>query len=134
MAETGIVTNVHDSMVDIEMQRHDACAKCGACLSFSNDNTMRMTAKNDCNAKVGDQVEITLESSRFLSAVGYLYGIPLITFMIAIFLGYVLHFSEGVTILIALAVLGITWIVIHFLSKRLNQNRYIPHAIRIVHE
>lgn len=132
MAETGIVTEVHGKMVNIEMQRHDACAKCGACISFSNDNTMRLTAKNECNAQVGDRVEITLESTRFLSAVGYLYGIPLVAFMLAFLAGYLLHFSEGLTMLLSFAVLGLTWLILHFQTKKLNQNRYLPRAIRVL--
>lgn len=132
MAEIGVVTGKHHSMLDIEMQRHDACAKCGACISFSNDNTMHLRAKDCCNAEVGDRVEITLESTRFLSAVGYLYGIPLLMFMLAMLSGYVLKLTEGITILLAFAVLGITWLVIHFLTKRINHNKYLPRAIRIV--
>ena len=132
MAEIGVVTEVHDTTVHIEMQRHDACAKCGACISFSNNNTMHLTAKNECDAHVGDHVEISLETTCFLSAVGYLYGIPLITFMVALGAGYAFGLTEGITILIALAVLGITWLIIHFQAKKLNQNRYMPKAIRVV--
>lgn len=134
MAETGIVTGVTDSMLEVQMKRHDACAHCGACISFSGDNIMHLMAKNCCKASIGDTVEITLESSRFLSAVLFLYGIPLLAFLLSLLICYLLGVSELITMLLSLMVLGFTWLGIHQIAKHLNRNRYLPRAIRVITE
>jgi sigma-E factor negative regulatory protein RseC len=53
---------------------------------------MTLQARNDCAAKVGDQVLVTVEAGVFMSAVGIMYGIPFIA-MVGGFLGG-LHLAQ----------------------------------------
>jgi len=88
MAEKGQVVELKDRFAIVKMIRTEACAKCGACKKGMAENEMLIEAINQCEANIGDWVEINLDSSDFLKATAIMYGIPLICLMFGFVLGY----------------------------------------------
>lgn len=92
---------------------------------------MTLFALNDCQAQIGDQVEIQIQESGELSASLLLYGVPLATFLLSLFLFHAI-FAEIPALLLSLLFLAISYLGIHLLSKHLKRDRYMPRAVRIL--
>lgn len=131
MAEFGTVIKIDGNLVQLEIPRSKACGGCRACVPLNGKESMTAYALNLCQAQVGDRVEIEPGQSHQLFSSLLLYGVPL-----AVFLGLILlcslFASEAVTLGIALGGLVITYLLLHFLSKKLNHEPYTHKAIRIL--
>ena len=71
MAEIGEVIGTEKNKLVVRMTRKEACAKCRACSAGLKEQDMLLKAVNLCNAKVGDKVEVMLETADFYES--YLY-------------------------------------------------------------
>lgn len=138
MAEKGQVVEVNDDMLVVRMTRTEACAHCRACLKGLSEQEMIINAVNNCDAKVGDWVDIELYDNGFLTAVLVLYGIPMVALMVGIFIGYFLAPLMGAGNIrepLSFAV-GVVFTLLSYLWIKKNQSRwdtkkYKPVAIRI---
>lgn len=140
MLEKGIVKEIIGEEVKLEMIRNAACGSCKACSIGIDSTVMELRALNRCRAQVGDTVEIQLENQEFLSAVGILYGIPLILLLVGLGIGAMLGkvLSPDYAELIAVAV-GFLFVFFGFLgvkkqSERISKERYVPKAIRVIQQ
>ncbi len=112
--------------------RPDACAKCGACGTQSHSGSIRLKA--DC--AVGDWVRVELPNSRFLSATALAYVLPLICFLLGLFLGYSLSGGQELWALLGSAI-GLSLCAV---GLRLNEARiqgrpeWTPHVSAVYHE
>ena len=88
MAEIGEVIGTEKNKLVVRMTRKEACAKCRACSAGLKEQDMLLRAVNLCNAKVGDKVEVMLETADFMKATCIMYGIPCAMFMVGILAGY----------------------------------------------
>lgn len=131
MNESGTVIAFKDSLVQLEIRRSERCHGCHACKPLNGKDTMTLFALNDCQAQIGDQVEIQIQESGELSASLLLYGVPLATFLLSLFLFNAI-FTEIPALLLSLLFLAIAYLGIHLLSKHLKRDRYMPRAVRIL--
>ncbi|MFR7512063.1 MAG: SoxR reducing system RseC family protein, partial [Muribaculaceae bacterium] len=81
MAEIGEVIGTEKNKLVVRMTRKEACAKCRACSAGLKEQDMLLKAVNLCNAKVGDKVEVMLETADFMKATCIMYGIPCAMFI-----------------------------------------------------
>ena len=89
MAEVGQVIEKKDNnRLLIRLERQEACAKCRACSAGMQAKEMLLEAENLCNAKIGDNVEISLEETDFMKAVLIMYGIPFVCFVVGVIASY----------------------------------------------
>ena len=125
MAEIGEVIGTEKNKLVVRMTRKEACAKL-------------LRAVNLCNAKVGDKVEVMLETADFMKATCIMYGIPCAMFMVGILAGYygfeALGKSGGE---FAGFGLGIVLVVLTYLIIRTQENRfkngnYVPKAVKVI--
>ena len=132
MAEFGIVKNIIGNYVELELQRSEACKHCNACLPSLTGKSMILRAQNKCGAIPGDLVRVSVEQSGFLSAVALLYVIPAAVFILLVALLSLFALNEWLILGIAIVGVGISWLIIHFLAPKLNQQRYMPIAEEIL--
>ena len=132
MAEFGIVKNIIGHYVELELQRSEACKHCNACLPSLTGKSMILRAQNKCGAIPGDLVRVSVEQSGFLSAVALLYVIPAAVFILLVALLSLFALNEWLILGIAIVGVGISWLIIHFLAPKLNQQRYMPIAEEIL--
>jgi len=87
-SEVGVVTAVDEKtgMVTVRMKRSTACSRCNACTSLGGQE-ISVQAKNDCNAKLHDNVRISLPSTLYFTAVGVLYGFPFVGMIFGFIIG-----------------------------------------------
>ena len=93
--EVGVVTALHDNDAIVELSIQESCESCGAQMICVADQSgkRRLRAANPIRAEIGSQVNI-IEKSNFLLKVSSLqYGIPLLGFMLGIFLLYTMDLS-----------------------------------------
>ena len=86
MHEFGTVIALKESLVQVEIPRSKYCRGCHACTPLDGKDSMMLFALNDCQADIGDQVQIQIQESGELSASLLLYGIPLAVFLISLVL------------------------------------------------
>ena len=138
MAEKGRVVELKGNNAVVSMVRKEACAKCRACVAGFSEKEMLIEAENQCDAKVGDWVEITLSEDGFLSAVLIMYGLPLIGLMAGFLLGYFALWPvipevsrELLSFVLGLGGALLCYLWIHSQKARWETKKYRPAAVGI---
>lgn len=139
MGERGLVVDQIDENVVVKLQRTEACAKCKACTAGMMSEEMILNAKNICNAKKNDWVNIELDATDFLKAVSIMYGVPFITFIIGIVVGYngsvfigMVEFKELISFIVGLIFTVLTYLFIKSKEEVWKSKNFIPVATHIV--
>ena len=116
----------------IHFDRPDACKKCGACGSGSQQGTISLKA--DC--KVGDWVRVEMPEGRFLQATAIAYVIPLIGLLGGMGLGWLLGAgSDGGMLIGALVGLAISGGILYLVDKRVSgRPEWTPHVTAVYDE
>ena len=139
MAEKGIVTELKDNNIAyIKMKRTEACAKCRACVAGLSEQDMFIDAENDCDASVGQCVELEFDNNGFFYAVLIMYGIPFVALISGILLGYyaiapLLPFvsKEILSCVVGLGFTALVYLWIRSQEDRWSSKKYRPIAKRI---
>lgn len=134
MAESGIVIEKKKNLVVVKLERKEACAQCKACVAGLSSKEMLMEADNLCDAQIGDRVNVSLENSSFLKAVLIMYGIPFLSLLGGLAVGYIFFKSEIAAILGGFFLLAICFIIIRLNEKKFNNGNYRPVANEIVQQ
>ncbi len=130
--EVGVIKEIKDNKAIITMERKSACAGCHACEVSHDKQEMTMTAINECNGKIGDNVAVELVVDRLMFATIILYGIPLVTTVLGFFIGYYVFNSEVVSFIMGIVFMLITYFIIKRCEGFFNNDKYIPVARKIV--
>jgi len=137
--EQGIVEKVEDRRAMIRVNRTSACATCtsrGSCQMEKRDVVVEVA--NDLQAKVGDQVELSLPEGAVMKLSIIVYLLPIIALIIGAFtgasIGNALLLNASVSALAGGATL---MILVFFFLKRLEKNpdfrqRYQARLTRII--
>ena len=136
----GLVHGVKGDLVQVKIQRKEACGECRACLSGMTKNEMDIEAKNLCDAESGDWVELELQENAFINAVFIMYGLPFVGFIAGIVAGYfglasVLPLNATLCGIVCGAIgvaLCLAWI--RSQNRRWESGKYRPLATKIVEE
>ncbi len=139
MYRVGEVVKIEGDMAQIKLTRHSACGKCKACKIGEDDGSVYSDAYNSMHAKEGDHVEISMDEGDLLGAAAILYGFPLITMLICVFIvNWMLGKSEivnhevilGATALISLAA---TFTIIKAKNGEFKRSKkYLPEITKII--
>lgn len=138
LGEVGEVINKEGSRLVVKMERTEACAKCRACSAGMKKEDMIIKAENLCNADVGNKVDIVLDNANFMKATLIMYGIPFAAFMLGVFGGYYgagelgIKNGELIGIILGIALVIITYVIIHTQEDKFKNDGYVPKAIKIV--
>ncbi len=130
MAEKAKVISIENNVLTCVLQRSDACGDCHACDISENKKEMILTAYNQCDAKVGETVEIELSTKAMMTATVIMYVVPLITMFLGFLIGN--QFSETFSFTLGIVFLVITYLIIRLFNKRIDKNKYMASAIRVV--
>ncbi|QXM05946.1 SoxR reducing system RseC family protein [Crassaminicella indica] len=85
MIQVGKVIEILDNnRARVLMRKHAACGECGACQHGQENMNLKIIAFNASNAKVGELVEVNLETQNVLGAAFIAYVIPLFALLIGI--------------------------------------------------
>lgn len=136
-----IVEIVDERTAKMLMQRHSACASCGKCSKLSSEcQDLVVEVDNSIGSKVGDHVEVSMESVKVIKATALAYAVPLVFLLVGTILTYYLlnliKFSGQIEIIsgiVGLICTVISYIILNKNDKKFRDSReYIPKVTRIL--
>lgn len=139
MKETGLVVGIDERNAKVKIERKSACGSCKGCrLGETGEMSMTIDVSNEAGARVGDLVEIDMETTDVLFAAFIMYGIPLIALLAGVFLSYGIspRFGWGedwVHMLVGLVFTALSFLVIKTQERSIKQStKFKPSVSRIM--
>ncbi len=137
MSEFAQVSSVEGDKVKLRMFKNEACNHCHACDLGTGGKEVEILAINDCDAEVGDIVELFIKKEKFLNAVIIMYVMPLISLLMGVGLGYLFNYfmnltSELIPIAFGLLFTLIAFLIVKKLDKDKLEAKYTPMAVKVL--
>ncbi|GAA0863502.1 SoxR reducing system RseC family protein [Paraclostridium tenue] len=141
MNQRGYVIEIVDSITaKIKMQKHSACASCGKCASSTDKKDIIVEVDNTLGAKVGDYVEVNMDSVNVIKAASIIYIIPLIALLGGTILSYKIlsFFDISFNIEIISGCMGVLLTILSYLAiksrdfKFRQSRNYIPIITKVI--
>lgn len=89
MLNRGIVVSTEGDQCEVVVFRTEACGSCSACSACDAKPTV-YRVPNELNAEPGEAVVLEIKNTAFFAGVFALYVVPMIFFLIGLFLCYFL--------------------------------------------
>lgn len=136
--ETGIVESINEKNIEIVLHNSSNCEECTAKI-FCNpttDNRNILSVYSDEKFQIGDSVEVFVKGSTVFLFTFFLYGVPLVLLIAALFMGLFIFESSNNTELYSFAI-GVVSLLIYYLlfnnaikdnSKLFNQPTIIKNG------
>lgn len=141
MNQRGYVIERVDSITaKIKMQKHSACASCGKCASSTDKKDIIVEVDNTLGAKVGDYVEVNMDSINVIKAASIIYIIPLVALLGGTILSYKVlsYFDISFNIEIISGGIGVLLTILSYLAiknrdfKFRESRNYIPIITKVI--
>ncbi len=141
MNQRGYVIEIVDSITaKIKMQKHSACASCGKCASSTDKKDIIVEVDNTLGAKVGDYVEVNMDSVNVIKAASIIYIIPLVALLGGTILSYKMlsYFDILFNIEIISGGIGVLLTILSYLAiksrdfKFRESRNYIPIITKVI--
>jgi len=139
--ERGIVTRLDAQTAWVKTSRTSACKACtsrDSCQMAENGQEMEVEALNAANAKIGDHILLSVESSALLKVSFLLYIFPVLLMLLGAIAGEKLAalFAVDASLLSALLgffSFGVAFVLIRLTHQRLARKEcYQPRIVRIL--
>lgn len=118
---------------EVEVLRGTACGDdCGSCEVCHYASKIRVEARNDVGAQLGDRVEIEARTSRVLGAAVLVYVVPFVLFFIGYAVAAALSFSEGLSMVMSFAAFAIGMVIVVIVGRRHRKNPITYNITRVV--
>ncbi len=141
MHEEGVVRQVAGEMAVVESVQNDACAECGArgaCHTMGGGKKRLVAAVNQAGAQVDDRVELAISRKAVLGAGALVYMLPVLAVIAGAITGQKMGPDWGwdpttASVVLALACLGVTWLIISRISRSLaGHKRFSVRIVRVL--
>lgn len=116
--DTGVVTEVNQEYVTVELQRGGGCASCamrGFCFSKNSPSLFKL--KTDLSLEVGDKVELEVSAKGRVLASLLIFILPVVS-MFSGFMVAEIWFTELASILFAFGAMVLSFFIIRLCDKR----------------
>ena len=107
----------------------DDCENCGVCHYASK---IRVEAKNEIGAQLGDRVEIEARTSRILGAAVLVYVVPFVLFFIGYAIAAAMNMSEGMCMVWSFAAFAVGMLVVVIVGRQHKKNPITYDIISII--
>lgn len=135
MVENGIIRKLEEKNAWVLLQKGEQCHGCTACNMFG-DGSAEILAKNDIDAKPGDQVQIEIAPRKVIKNSAIVFLIPVLALIVGYFLGvkYLMALSlpeepAGIIGSLGLMVISYAFIVLYD-RKAAASNESIVRIVR----
>lgn len=131
MNKIGVITDIKNNDAIVMIAQTASCGNCGCSGKTRKDGEMCdddkkfVKVNNSINGEVGDPVNIEFKTSKMLKTSIMLYFIPMLLFVIGIFVGNtlkkgdIISFGSGVLFMI------ISFVILSFIDKKKNKEELI---------
>ncbi|CEQ25061.1 regulator of the sigma(E) factor [[Clostridium] sordellii] len=135
-----VIELVGGTTAKIKMQKHSACAACGKCASSADKKDIIVEVDNNIGAKVGDYVEVNMDSVNVIKAAAIVYIVPLIALLGGTIISYgILNFidigmnKEVLSGFIGIVLTAISYLLIKSKDRKFRESRnYIPIITKVI--
>ena len=118
---------------EVEVLRGTACGDdCGSCEVCHYASKIRVEARNDVGAQLGDRVEIEARTSRVLGAAVLVYVVQFVLFFIGYAVAAALNFSEGLSMVMSFAAFAVGMVIVVIVGRRHRKNPITYNITRVV--
>jgi len=136
MEETGTVIGIGDRTAVVATEAKSICHGCsarGICHMSSRKGCMEIEVWNRLDAAVGDRVVIQVSGGSTLKAALLLYLVPLLGFLLGVFLGQRFIGHQAWAVIIGLIFLVFIYSGIRLLDRRFARDASLrPEIVRIL--
>jgi len=135
MDKSGYVVGVDGERAKVQLLKHTACGDCGACQLGKENLELQVDAINKIGAKVGDTVELNMETVNVLRAAAIIYVIPLIGLLAGVFAGLKLMGFDDMAngelyaLIFGFFIMGICFLFIKLNEKKLHKSERYTSVI-----
>jgi sigma-E factor negative regulatory protein RseC len=131
MQKNGFVIRVEGECAFVSVLRPSECGdKCSNCSGSCNLKEMIVEVPNRLNAAVGDRVELKMMPEQLVRLTFLLYTMPLLIFVIGVFLGYSVAGSFGLSEDLTGLLLGFSSMILSYLLLNLWLKKPTPSGNR----
>ncbi len=124
MKESGKVININDINVTIEVEPQEACTKCCSCnASKKREVTIKKTNETK-ELKIGDNVEVEINTASMLKVYFLIYGCPLVVFVSSLLVVYSFIASPIISFVAAIGATIATYLLIGRYMR--NRREFLP--------
>jgi len=96
--KNGFVISVVGDIAHVSVIRPSECGdKCSSCSGSCNVQSMVVQVSNTLSAHVGDRVELSMQSAQLVKLSFLLYTVPLLCFVLGVFIGYAQAEANGLS-------------------------------------
>lgn len=124
----------------VKTTRTSACESCSSrhvCQTDGGGKEMEVEARNSVDARVGDRIVLSIQTSSLLKATFLLYVFPILAMIAGAWIGQSVAVSRamnpsGLSVLFGFLFFGLAFIVIRLTGRRLSTNaNYKPEIIKV---
>ncbi|MFR9649676.1 MAG: SoxR reducing system RseC family protein [Rikenellaceae bacterium] len=122
----GVVTQIEDCCVWVEIERTSACSQCHArssCMTLTGESkeTIKIDVKDATIFKVGDAVKVKVDKGSARLSVVLAYVLPLVVLVLILSLSSFIGFSDDVAGILAVVFLVIYYYVLYLYRGRVDK-------------
>ncbi|QLB12237.1 RseC/MucC-like positive regulator of sigma(E) [Bisgaardia hudsonensis] len=142
LKENALVIGYEDGIATVKCQSKSVCGSCASKASCGTGALSELTGELKQHIftistitplREGQIVEIGLKESSLLFSIWLIYLVPLFILLASTFLADFLLFKELISALFIFTMTGISFIFIHFYTKKLQKKvNYQPILLRII--
>ncbi|MBO5355538.1 MAG: SoxR reducing system RseC family protein [Clostridia bacterium] len=138
-----VVEIIDQNVAVVSVERRAACdgchkavdgKGCSVCTLLGSKGETRALAKNTVGAALGDTVEVESRTRRIIGYAALVFLLPVALAIVGYLLGSKLSLGEGVSLLLALGGLLISFLLIFLYSKLVVSRRLDIEIVAIVKE
>lgn len=124
----GIVREINKDKAKVFIKRGSMCGdSCGNCNMCGGRETI-ILADNTLNAKVGDNVTVSINQNAGFTASALIYGVPVAILIVGIFFLYALKLLTDLNLLFLL-ILDIIWYAVIFVLQKKDKLSFFEAEI-----
>ena len=129
MLRTGKVVSAGNGELEVCFERPEACAHCGACGGQKEETLVKIPG----DAPVGRWIDVDMPEGQVLKASVLAYMLPLVMLLAGLALGSVLFSQEALWAVVGIACMGLSWLVLRLIEKRMRRQEKWRPKIVFVH-
>lgn len=123
MREHATVIKTSGKIATVQIIKSPQCESCKACAFKNGKSYVKIKAKNEIGAIVGDNVLVCCEKDNRALASFLVYIVPVIFVAIGAIIGYFAFKKEVYTVLLCLVMLVLGFVTVFFVDKLLSKSK-----------
>ena len=130
MLRTGQVISSENGQVEVQFERPEACAHCGACQGQKHCTVVKLPG----SAPSGAWVDVEMPDRQVVKASMLAYALPLAALLLGMLAGRALFDGEGPMALCGVGCMAAAWLALRVIDRAMGKKRAWQPRILAVHQ